>query len=204
MEKLRLNQAVIVEGRYDKIKLDAMLDAIILPTNGFGIFSDRELRELICRLAAQSGIILLTDSDAAGFKIRNYLRGMIPARQITNVYIPDIFGREKRKNTASKEGKLGVEGISLDILREAFCRAGVLPGCQSVPTNPITKLDLYENGLYGGDGSAEKRRQLFRQLGLPARLGVNAVLPILNRMLTREEYLVILKNEIDQQPTQAD
>jgi len=188
MEKLRLKQAVIVEGRYDKVKLDAMVDAIILPTNGFGVFSNRELRELICKLAAQNGIILLTDSDAAGFKIRNYLRGIIPAEQITNVYIPDVFGREKRKHIASKEGKIGVEGMSIETLHEAFARAGVLPDTRQQSQKTITKLDLFEDGLYGGNNSTEKRRKLFELLGLPARLSVNTVLPLLNRMLTREEY----------------
>ena len=197
MEKLRLKQAVIVEGRYDKIKLDAMLDAIILPTNGFGIFSNAELRGLIRSLAAQNGIILLTDSDAAGFKIRNYLRGMIPAGQITNVYIPDILGREKRKAFASKEGKLGVEGMSLEILREAFAKAGVLEDKRPDVANPITKLDLFEDGLYGGENSAEKRRGLFKALGLPIRLGVNAALPLLNQMLSREEYRARLDAEIN-------
>ena len=197
MEKLRLKQAVIVEGRYDKIKLDAMLDAIILPTNGFGIFSNAELRGLIRSLAAQNGIILLTDSDAAGFKIRNYLRGMIPAGQITNVYIPDILGREKRKAFASKEGKLGVEGMSLEILREAFAKAGVLEDKRPDVANPITKLDLFEDGLYGGENSAEKRRGLFKALGLPTRLGVNAALPLLNQMLSREEYRARLDAETD-------
>ena len=199
MEKLRLKQAVIVEGRYDKIKLDAMLDAIILPTNGFGIFSNAELRGLIRSLAAQNGIILLTDSDAAGFKIRNYLRGMIPAGQITNVYIPDILGREKRKAFASKEGKLGVEGMSLEILREAFAKAGVLEDKSPDVANPITKLDLFEDGLYGGENSAEKRRGLFKALGLPTRLGVNAALPLLNQMLSREEYRARLDAETDTQ-----
>ena len=199
MEKLRLKQAVIVEGRYDKIKLDAMLDAIILPTNGFGIFSNAELRGLIRSLAAQNGIILLTDSDAAGFKIRNYLRGMIPAGQITNVYIPDILGREKRKAFASKEGKLGVEGMSLEILREAFAKAGVLEDKRPDVANPITKLDLFEDGLYGGENSAEKRRGLFKALGLPTRLGVNAALPLLNQMLSREEYRARLDAETDTQ-----
>ncbi|MCL2068612.1 MAG: DUF4093 domain-containing protein [Oscillospiraceae bacterium] len=194
-EKIYLRRAVIVEGRYDKIRLESVIEAMILPVGGFQIFTDKELRAFIRRLAAENGIIVLTDSDAAGFKIRAFLRGMIPPEQITHVYIPDIFGREKRKAAPSKEGKLGVEGMSADILREAFRRAGVTGEVHRERENPLTKLDLYEAGLTGGENSREKRFAFYARLGLPARLGVNAALPLINQMLTREEFEQILREE---------
>ena len=187
-QKISINQAVIVEGRYDKIRLESVIDALILPVGGFRIFTDGELRGFIRRLAAGRGVIVLTDSDAAGFKIRAFLRGMIPADQITDVYIPDVFGREKRKREGSKEGKLGVEGMSAQILREAFRQAGVTSAERREQENPVTKLDLYEAGIYGGENSRTKRAAFYEKLGLPARLGVNAALPLLRQMLTREEF----------------
>jgi len=192
-EKISLNQAVIVEGRYDKIRLESVIDALILPVGGFQIFTDKELRSFIRRLACERGIIVLTDSDAAGFKIRAFLRGMIPPEQITDVYIPDILGREKRKQTPSKEGKLGVEGMSADILREAFHQAGITSAERREQQNPITKLDLYEAGLSGTENSYQKRAAFYGKLGLPVRLGVNAALPLLRQMLTREEFENIVK-----------
>ena len=191
--RICLNQAVIVEGRYDKIRLENVVDALILPVGGFQIFTDKELSTFIRQLAQTHGIIVLTDSDAAGFKIRAYLRGMIPAEQIIDVYIPDIFGREKRKREPSKEGKLGVEGMSADILREALRQAGVESTHRIQQENPVTRLDLFEDGLCGGENSRQKRAAFYEKLGLPARLGVNAALPLLQRMLSRERYESIIK-----------
>lgn len=192
--KIKLNKAVIVEGRYDKIKLDSMVEALIIPTNGFQIFSDTEMRELIKTLAQTKGIIILTDSDAAGFQIRNYLRGMIPKEQITNVYIPDIFGREKRKNKNSKEGKLGVEGMNVDILHEAFEKAGALADITTENcADNITKTDLYECGFSGKLNSTEKRHRLCGHLGLPQRLSANALIPILNSMISRRDLFDLAK-----------
>ena len=188
MEKIRLQQAVIVEGKYDKIKLEALVDAVILPTDGFRIFKDKEMRALIRSLAHTRGILVLTDSDAAGFQIRAHVRSIAAGGQVLHAYIPDIFGREKRKRTTSAEGKLGVEGMNLLTLRTALERAGA--GTEAPPKGEaLTKLDLYEQGLCGGPESAAKRRALFTALGLPARLSANAALPILQGMLTREEFL---------------
>jgi ribonuclease M5 len=187
MEKLKLRQAVIVEGKYDKIKLEGLIDGVILTTDGFRIFKDKAMQALIRSLAKTCGIVLLTDSDAAGFKIRAKLAGIVAAGDVTNVYVPDILGKEKRKPQRSAEGKLGVEGMALEVLREAFERAGVLAETRNRREH-ITRLDLYEDGLLGGDNSAEKRRALFSRLGLPSRLSASAALPLLNQMLTRPEY----------------
>lgn len=189
MERPRIRQAVIVEGKYDKIKLDSLIDALILPTDGFRIFKDKEMRALIKRLAAESGIVILTDSDAAGFAIRGHLKGMVPQEAITNVYIPDVRGKESRKAHASKEGKLGVEGIDAKTLLNAFAAAGLLEG--SPPANTITKMDLYELGLSGGTGSKALRVALCQRLRLPARLSANMLPAVLSRLLTREELFAL-------------
>jgi len=196
--RIHLKQVVIVEGRYDKIRLESVVDALILPVGGFKVFTDKELRAFIRKLAASHGIIVLTDSDAAGFKIRAYLRGIVPPGQITDVYIPDIFGREKRKSAPSKEGKLGVEGMSSDILREAFRRAGIESTEREERQNPITKLDLFEDGLYGTENSKARREMFYKKLGLPARLGTNAVLALLQSMFTRDEYKEIVRGLDDE------
>ena len=154
-EKIKLSQAVIVEGKYDKIKLSNILDAFIIETNGFGIFKDKEKLSFIKRLARERGIIILTDSDHAGFMIRNYISSGVPKEQIINVYIPDIFGKEKRKTEPSKEGKLGVEGMSSQVILRALDRAGVT-SAKSLCENPVTTVDFYDLGLTGGVGSKTK------------------------------------------------
>lgn len=185
---LHIRQAIIVEGKYDKIKLASLVRAVILPTNGFRIFQDREMLALIRHYARTTGILILTDPDRAGFRIRNYLRGAVPEGDIRDVYIPDIFGKEKRKEKPSAEGKLGVEGVEADILREAFRRAGVL--ADEVPAGePITRNDLYFAGLSGRPDCAEKRRALQRELGLPELLSAQALAEVLGSMMTREEFL---------------
>jgi ribonuclease M5 len=187
--KLRVRQAVVVEGKYDKIKLESLINGYILTTRGFGVFRDPELRGFIRRLAAQRGLVVLTDSDAAGFKIRAYLTGMIPAEQITNVFIPDLYGKEKRKRTPSAEGKLGVEGMDLATLRRAFHLAGVaVEGEAAAPRDPITRQNLYEDGFVGGEDSRERRYALYDRLNLPRRLNVTAALPLLNALLDRAGY----------------
>ena len=185
---LRIRQAIIVEGKYDKIKLASLVQAVILPTNGFGIFKDKELLELIRYYAKTTGILILTDSDRAGFRIRSYLRGAIPEGEIRNLYIPDVFGKERRKEKPSAEGKLGVEGMEADVLREAFRKAGVLTE-ERPQGEPITKTDLYLAGLSGTPDCAERRRALQRELGLPAQLSASSLLEVLNSMMTREEFL---------------
>ncbi len=190
---ITLTQAVIVEGRYDKIRLSSLLDTVIVETNGFRIFKDREKLALIRALAHKKGIVILTDSDTAGFRIRRYLQGAISKEDYKNIYhayIPEILGKEKRKLQPSKEGTLGVEGMSTQILLEALQRAGVLAGEISQPreTHPLTKLDFYEDGLTGKENSEALRLQLLRQLSLPHYLSANALLQVINATMTREEY----------------
>lgn len=189
---LHLEQAVIVEGKYDKIKLSSVIDAVIITTNGFSVIKDKEKLEIIRFFARNKGIIILTDSDSAGFKIRNFLKGAISDGKITNVYIPDILGKEKRKAAPSKEGKLGVEGIDTKILLEAFSKAGVISAEADENKDPVTKLDLYEAGLTGGTNSAEKRSELLKYLGMPELMTTNAMLEIINTMMSRSEFFDII------------
>lgn len=186
---IKIDKVVIVEGRYDKIKLSSILDAVIIETDGFAIFNNKEKQLLIRRLAEAKGILILTDSDSAGFKIRSFIRGMVPAEQITNAYIPDIFGKEKRKTEPSKEGKLGVEGVKPEIIIDALQRAGVLcEATEEKERRKITKLDLYEDGLSGRENSEQLRLRLLKHLQLPERLTANALLQVLNTFLTYEDY----------------
>lgn len=187
---IRIREAIIVEGRYDKNTLAQIVDAPILETSGFGIFHDRQRLALLRRLAETRGIIVLTDSDGAGFVIRNYLRGAIDPLQVKHAYIPDIAGKERRKRTASKEGKLGVEGMRPDVLLEALRRAGAtIEGEETMAAGArITKADLYAAGLTGGADSKAARQRLLAQLDLPEHLSTNALLEVLNALMTREEF----------------
>lgn len=189
---IKINKAVIVEGKYDKIKLSGLIDAVIISTDGFRIFKDRETIELIKTFAELSGIIILTDSDAAGFKIRNYIRSAVGDKNIKNIYIPDIYGKEKRKAAYSAERKLGVEGMPDELLISLFESAG----CEiSKPDEfKITKAVLYEDGLTGGSGSAERRRVLKKKLGLPERMSTNAMLGVLNSIYGYEKYKKTVKD----------
>lgn len=186
---LKIKQAIIVEGKYDKIRLSNIVDAVIIPTNGFQLYKDKDTAELIKMLAKKTGIIILTDSDSAGFQIRSRLRNITRGGEVINVYIPDIFGKERRKSSPSAEGKLGVEGVDDEIILEAFRRAGVFAEERTVPKDPITKADLMELGLVGGKNSSEKRAKLQRSLGLPERLSANMLLEVLNVTYSREEFL---------------
>lgn len=190
---LKIKQAVIVEGKYDKIRLSNLVDAVIIPTNGFELYRDKETAELIKMLSKKTGIIILTDSDSAGFQIRSRLRNITRGGEVINVYIPDIMGKERRKRSPSAEGKLGVEGVDDEILLEAFRKAGVFAEERTVPKDPITKADLMERGLVGGENSADKRAKLQRSLGLPVRLSANMLLEILNVMYSREEFFAELE-----------
>ncbi|MFU0833591.1 MAG: DUF4093 domain-containing protein [Oscillospiraceae bacterium] len=189
---IHVKEAVIVEGKYDKIKLSSLIDGIILPTNGFRIFKDPEKMALIRSLADTRGLLILTDSDSAGFLIRNYLSGCIAPEKIRHAYIPDILGKEKRKEKPSKEGKLGVEGVPISILKEALLRAGV-----SVDEEPpkrirrITKTDLFLNGLSGGPESAKKRVKLLKRLSLPEHLSAKALPEVLNSLMSYDEFVKI-------------
>lgn len=187
---IQLREAIITEGKYDKIKLSGLFDTVILTTDGFGIFKDKEKQRLIRRLARERGILVLTDSDSAGFVIRSFLSGIVEPQYVTHVYIPDIFGKEKRKDAPSKEGKLGVEGVRTEVILEALRKAGVTAQVapQTENRREVTKTDFMEDGLSGGQNSAERRRRLLRQLDLPERTSANAMLKIINTFMTYAEY----------------
>lgn len=193
---LPIREAIVVEGRYDKAALAGVVDTLILDTAGFGVFRDGEKLALLRRLAEKRGLIVLTDPDGAGFVIRNYLKGAIPKGQVKHAYVPDVYGKERRKRAPGKEGKLGVEGMPLETLRDCLIRAGAtiedIPGETRPPE--LTKADLFELGLSGGDGSAERRRALQRRLKLPERLSANGFLQALNALYTRRELFDLLKN----------
>ncbi len=190
---IKLKEAVIVEGKYDKIKLSSIIDTVIIVTNGFGIFKDTEKLGLIRYYAKKTGIIILTDSDSAGRKIRGYIKSAIQDGSIKNVHIPDVFGKEKRKKTLSAEGKLGVEGIEVRIILDAFKKAGIVSYERILPPD-ITKVTLYELGLSGGNNSSLLRKKLQNSLGLPSLLSASALLEVLNTMMTAEELAEKVKN----------
>lgn len=186
---IKIDRVVIVEGRYDKIKLNSILDAVIIETDGFGIFNNKEKQKLIRKLAGTKGLLILTDSDSAGFKIRSFIKGIVPEEQIKHAYIPDILGKEKRKAEPSKEGKLGVEGVKVQVIMQALEKAGVLcEETKETSRREITKLDLYEDGFSGKQNSDALRKKLLKHLDLPERLTSNALVQILNTFLTYEEY----------------
>lgn len=190
---LKIREAIVVEGRYDKNTLAQVVDTVILETSGFGIFKDREQLTLLRRVAERRGLIVLTDSDGAGFVIRNHLKGALPPEQVKHAYVPDRYGKERRKRRPGREGKLGVEGMDRAVLETALLRAGatVLDGPAEADADraPLTKADLCACGLSGGPGSREKRARLLRTLGLPEHLTPNAMLPVLSALYDREELL---------------
>lgn len=185
---IKLKEAVIVEGKYDKIKLSSLVDGLIITTDGFGIFKDREKRELIKTLAKKRGIIILTDSDSAGFLIRSHIKGFVSEGEIKNVFIPDVFGKEKRKSAPSKEGKLGVEGMDRELLENALKKAGIVEEKTSPNAKKVLKSDLFEDGISGGADSKAKRTRLLKELGLPERMSANALIETVNALYSFEEY----------------
>lgn len=196
---IRIREAVIVEGRYDKIRLSGFIDGLIITTEGFGIFKDKEKQELIRMLARTRGILVLTDSDGAGFVIRNFLKGTVPADRIKHAYIPDIYGKEKRKSKPSKEGKLGVEGVSEEVLCRAIARSGA--DCELCSDNirmekEITKADLYEYGLTGCPDASENRDRLKKRLSLPVNMTANSLLAVLNCIMTKQELEEIMSEQV--------
>lgn len=185
---VRIREAIVVEGRYDKNTLSQIVDAPILETSGFGIMKDKAQLSLLRRVAQVRGIIIFTDSDGAGFVIRNYLKGAIDPRYVKHAYIPDIPGKERRKAAPGKEGKLGVEGMRPEIILEALHRSGAtIEGENSQPQNQITKQDLMELGLSGGKDSSTKRLVLLKKLNLPEHMSSNAMLQALNLLCTLDE-----------------
>lgn len=195
MDKPRVKEAIVVEGRYDKNTLSQVVDAVILETSGFGVFKDSEKLALLRRLAQKQGLIVLTDSDGAGFVIRNYLKGAIDPALVKHAYIPDRLGKERRKRAPGKEGKLGVEGMRPDVLLDALRRAGATFLDESAPNTRscLTKADLFTLGLTGRPDSGERRAALLKRLDLPEHLTSNALLQVLSALYTKEELEDILQ-----------
>lgn len=191
---LKIREAIVVEGRYDKNTLSQLVDAPILETSGFGIFKNKEQMALLRKVAQTRGLIVLTDSDGAGLVIRNHLKSAIPGQYLKHAFIPDIPGKEKRKRTAGKEGLLGVEGMSREVIENALKAAGAtVEGEQAAEPHAITKQDMMELGLSGGAGSSEKRAMLQSKLGLPKNLSANALLQALNLLYTLDELSNLVK-----------
>ena len=190
MEKPRIAEVIAVEGRYDKNTLSQVVDATIVELGGFGVFNDRQLLSLLRRLAAARGLVIFTDPDGAGFVIRNHLKGAITQGRVLHAYVPDVAGKEKRKRVGGKEGKLGVEGMTPEVLLAALRRAGAtfLGEEAAEREEPINKSDLLDLGLIG-EGSTQRRAALIRKLELPSHLSANALLDVLNLMFSREEFL---------------
>ena len=198
---VKIRQAIVVEGRYDRNTLSQIVDAPIFETSGFGIMHDKAQLELLRRVAKVRGLIVLTDSDGAGFVIRNYLKKTIEGVYLKHAYIPDIAGKEKRKATPGKEGKLGVEGMRPDVVLEALRRAGAtIEGETESNPGELTKLDMVELGLSGGKDSSLLRKKLLKKLELPEHMSANAMLQALNLLVSREElhqHISALENEHD-------
>ena len=186
---IKIREAVIVEGKYDKIKLSGILDTVIIETDGFAVFKDKEKQRLIRFLAEKRGIIIMTDSDSAGFKIRSYIKGITNSENVKNVYMPDVYGKEKRKTEASKEGKLGVEGMKTEVIMSALQKAGVF--CEKntyIKRREITHTDFFEDGISGGENSSVIRKALAKELDLPEKISSSSMLKIINTYMTFDEY----------------
>ena len=185
---VKIREAIVVEGRYDKNTLSQIVDAPIFQTDGFGIFRDREKMRLLRRAAERLGLIIFTDSDGAGFVIRNHIKSAIPEKYLKHAYIPDIPGKEKRKAAPGKEGKLGVEGMKPEIILEALRRAGAtFDDGQAPAAGGITKQNMMELGLSGGPDSSAKRKKLIKALDFPEHLSANALLQALNLLYSLDE-----------------
>ena len=190
MSVVKIREAIAVEGKYDAARLRTVVDATIVETSGFSLFRSPEKMRLLRQLADKCGLIVLTDSDSAGFVIRDHISGALPKAQVKHAYIPEIGGKEKRKSSPSAEGLLGVEGMSGDVVLQALLRAGATTedGQSALPPLFLNKARLYEDGLAGGDNSARRREQLLMWLGLPHRLSANRMIEVLNAILTEQEY----------------
>lgn len=185
----KIKECIIVEGTYDKIKLSGFIDGVILEVHGFGIYNNKDLQKTIKKLAKECGIVILTDSDSAGFRIRSFIKQNIPKEYVKHAYIPDIPGKERRKSVPGKEGLLGVEGIDEEIIVNALIDAGCeIDGSITQKQSKITKADLMRLGLTGGADSREKRYRLLKSLELPAKLSTNMMLEVINRLFTKEEF----------------
>lgn len=191
---VRIKEAIVVEGRYDKNTLSQIVDATILETSGFGIFKDKEQMSLLRRVAQKRGLVVFTDSDGAGFVIRNHIKSAIPAKFLKHAYIPDVYGKERRKTAPGKEGKLGVEGMKPEIIIDALRKAGAtIEGESAEPRNQITKQDLMELGLSGGADASAKRLLLLKRLELPEHMSANAMLQALNLLYSLDELMELVR-----------
>ena len=192
---IKTKEAIVVEGRYDKNTLSQIVDATIFETNGFGIFKDTQKMDLLRRVAEKRGLIVFTDSDGAGFVIRNRIKSCVPAAYLKHAYIPDIYGKERRKAAPGKEGKLGVEGMTREVIYDALRRSGAtIEGENLPPAAAITKQDLMELGLSGGKDSSAKRQALLKKLNLPEHMSANAMLQALNVLYSRDELFDLVKH----------
>ena len=186
----KIKEVIVVEGRYDKNALSQLVDAVIIETSGFGIFNDEGKRRLLRKMAEAKGLVVLTDSDGAGFMIRNYIKGSVDPKLVKHAYIPDVYGKERRKAKASKEGKLGVEGMKPQVLLDALIRAGATfdEAENERGVCRITKADMFSRGLSGKAGSAQLRSKLLEKLELPERMTADGLLDVLNATMSREEF----------------
>ena len=186
----RVSEVIVVEGRYDKNTLSQVVDAVIIETSGFGLFNDREKQQLLRTLAQKRGLIVLTDSDGAGFVIRNFIKGCVDPKLVKHAYIPDVYGKERRKSAPSKEGKLGVEGMSPDVILDCLRRAGAtIDATYGGASAGISKADMYKKGLTGKPDSAKKRAELLKKMALPEKMTAEALLQVLNAIMSREDFL---------------
>lgn len=193
---IKIKEAIVVEGAYDKIKLSSVIDTIIITTDGFSIFKNKEKLQFLHTIAQKTGLIVMTDPDRAGFQIRNYVKQGLPQEHIKHAYIPDIMGKERRKTEPSKEGKLGVEGVDAQLIITALKNAGATFIDNQPPpkphtgmqTQPITKADFYIDGLSGGTKSTQRRHELAAKLGLPARISANMLIDVINVLIDYDEY----------------
>lgn len=188
-----VREVIVVEGRYDKNALSQVVDAVIIETGGFGVFNDKEKQKLLRTLAQARGLIVLTDSDGAGFVIRNHIKAWVDPKLVKHAYIPDIYGKERRKKAPSKEGKLGVEGMRPQILLDALIRAGATMDGEenALKEARISKADLYKAGLSGGPDSSRRRAELIKRLDLPEKLTADALLDVLNAVMSREKFYAL-------------
>lgn len=192
---IKLKMPIIVEGKYDKITLSNVVDTLIISTDGFRIFKNKEMCDLIRTLSQKDGIIVMTDSDSAGNVIRNHIKNIASSGKIINIYVPQLKGKEKRKSAPSKEGFLGVEGISKEILLETFKKYGITGEQVEADIRKITKTDLFELGLSGGENSTLYREKLLLKLNLPKNLSSKAMLDVLNVLFTYEEFITFVEKE---------
>ena len=186
----RVSEVIVVEGKYDKNTLSQVVDAVIIETSGFGVFNNMEKQQLLRTLAEKRGMIVFTDSDGAGFVIRNFIKGCVDPKYLKHAYIPDIYGKERRKAKSSKEGKLGVEGMKPEVLLGALIDAGAtVDGVSADKKSRISKADMYARGYTGREESSKKRAELLKKLGLPEKMTAGALLDVLNVLMSREEFL---------------